>query len=173
MKTGGDAYNEGNVVTPRGLSVVTPRAPSMARSMALYQSAFDYSKEIKAVHREQVANPAPLGLFAFGLTTALLQGPNTAITDEPTLFFVWSFAAFFGGLAQLLAGMWEFKRQNTFGATAFTSYGAFWMSMSIWGILIAAKVFQPAHAGFKMVLAIWYVFLSESTIIWLCFLLID
>ena len=66
------------------------------------------------------ANPAPLGLFAFGLTTALLQGGNTAITEASTRFLVYGYALFFGGLAQLLAGMWEFKRQNTFGATAFT-----------------------------------------------------
>lgn len=67
-----------------------------------------------------VANPAPLGLFAFGLTTALLQGGNTVITESSTRFLVYGFALFFGGLAQFLAGMWEFKRQNTFGATAFT-----------------------------------------------------
>ena len=114
-----------------------------------YQTAFNYDKEIRVVHREQVANPAPLGLAAFALTTALLQGGNTAITEGSTRYLVYSFALFFGGLAQLLAGMWEFKRQNTFGATAFTSYGAFWMSFAIFGILVSAGIFQPAHDGEK------------------------
>jgi GPR1/FUN34/yaaH family len=53
------------------------------------------------VHRENVANPAPLGLFAFGLTTALLQGANTAITEKSTNFLVYAFAFFYGGLAQV------------------------------------------------------------------------
>lgn len=134
------------------------RAPSRSMQLPLFQTAFDYTKEIRAVHREQVANPAPLGLFAFGLTTALLQGANTAITENTTNYLTWGFAMFFGGLAQLLAGMWEFKRQNTFGATAFTSYGAFWMSLSLWGILVAARVFEPTVHGFQMMLALWGIY---------------
>ena len=51
--------------------------------------------------------------------------------------------------------MWEFKRQNTFGATAFTSYGAFWMSYAIFGILVSAKVFGTSHDGEKMLLSLW------------------
>jgi hypothetical protein len=79
---------------PRGISRASLRAP-------LYQTAFDHNKEVRVVHREVVANPAPLGLFAFGLTTALLQGANTAITEKSTGFLVYAFAMFYGGLAQV------------------------------------------------------------------------
>ena len=68
------------------------------------------------------ADPAPLGLAAFALTTFILSGHNA--TFIPDLIWV-GLALFYGGLTQLLAGMWEFRTGNTFGATAFTSYGAF------------------------------------------------
>jgi succinate-acetate transporter protein len=74
------------------------------------------------------ANPAPLGLAAFALTTFVLSMFNSGLvssTGEPIVF---GLALAYGGLAQLLAGMWEFRTGNTFGATAFTSYGAFWLS---------------------------------------------
>jgi succinate-acetate transporter protein len=74
------------------------------------------------------ANPAPLGLAAFALTTFVLSMFNAGLVGaggEPVVF---GLALAYGGLAQLLAGMWEFRTGNTFGATAFTSYGAFWLS---------------------------------------------
>ncbi len=93
-----------------------------------------------------IANPAALGLAAFALTTFILSvfnamGPKT----EPLLVF-WGFAIFYGGLAQFCAGMWEFKTGNTFGATAFSTYGAFWMGVAatvllvLWGKLPDADV---------------------------------
>lgn len=117
-------------------------------------------REYKVVQREQVANPAPLGLFAFGMTTALLQGANTAITaPEPTEFWVFSYGFAFGGLAQLLAGMWEFKRQNTFGATAFSAFGAFWIGFALHGTLVVTGVYPAtsANAG-QITLALWGMF---------------
>jgi uncharacterized protein len=75
-----------------------------------------------------VANPAPLGLAAFALTTFVLSMFNAGLVGtggEPVVF---GLALAYGGLAQLLAGMWEFRTGNTFGATAFTSFGAFWLS---------------------------------------------
>ena len=76
-----------------------------------------------------VADPAPLGLAGFALTTLLLSfGNANIITEAGGAAFILGAAAFYGGLAQLLAGMWEFKRGNTFGATAFSSFGAFWLS---------------------------------------------
>lgn len=76
-----------------------------------------------------VADPAPLGLAGFALTTLILSfGNANIITESGAIVFVLGAAAFYGGLAQLLAGMWEFKRGNTFGATAFSSFGAFWLS---------------------------------------------
>jgi succinate-acetate transporter protein len=76
-----------------------------------------------------VADPAPLGLAGFAMTTLFLSfGNANIITEVGAGTFVLGAAAFYGGLAQLLAGMWEFKRGNTFGATAFSSFGAFWLT---------------------------------------------
>lgn len=93
-----------------------------------------------------IANPAALGLAAFALTTFLLSVHNAmGATREPLLVF-FGFAIFYGGLAQFCAGMWEFKTGNTFGATAFTTYGAFWMGVAatvtlvLWGKLAATDV---------------------------------
>jgi uncharacterized protein len=76
----------------------------------------------------KVADPGPLGLAAFALTTFVLSFFNAGLapaSGEPVVF---GLAFAYGGLAQLLAGMWEFRTGNTFGAVAFTSYGAFWLS---------------------------------------------
>jgi uncharacterized protein len=93
-----------------------------------------------------LANPAALGLGAFALTTFLLSVHNAmGVTREPLLVF-FGFAVFYGGLAQFCAGMWEFKTGNTFGATAFSTYGAFWMGVAttvflvLWGKLAPADV---------------------------------
>jgi hypothetical protein len=76
---------------------------------------------------QSVADPAPLGLGAFAMTTLALSLSNTNIWPA-AVFPALALALVYGGLAQLLAGMWEFVRKNTFGAIAFTSYGAFWIS---------------------------------------------
>ena len=93
-----------------------------------------------------IANPAALGLGAFALTTFLLSVHNAmGVTREPLLVF-FGFAVFYGGLAQFCAGMWEFKTGNTFGATAFSTYGAFWLGVAatvflvLWGKLAPADV---------------------------------
>ena len=75
-----------------------------------------------------IADPAPLGLAAFALTTFLLSLFNAGLLPEAGEPVVFPLAAFYGGLAQFTAGMWEFRNNNTFGATAFTSYGAFWLT---------------------------------------------
>jgi uncharacterized protein len=75
-----------------------------------------------------IANPAPLGLVAFGFTTLLLSFINANIIPGSSLPVVLATAIPFGGACQIFAGMWEFRTGNTFGATAFTSYGAFWIS---------------------------------------------
>ncbi len=77
-----------------------------------------------------LADPAPLGLSAFALTTFVSQAINAGFIVPQGVggaMFI-GLALFYGGLAQFCAGMWEFRRNNTFGSTAFTSYGAFWMS---------------------------------------------
>ena len=75
-----------------------------------------------------VANPAPLGLCAFALTTFVLSAANAKLFTGDAI--VLGLAYFYGGLAQLCAGMWEFRTGNTFGATAFSSYGAFWLAFA-------------------------------------------
>src|SRR4051794_7614244 len=74
------------------------------------------------------ADPGPLGLAAFALTTFVLSFFNAGLVNAKGLPIVLGLALAYGGLAQLLAGMWEFRTGNTFGATAFTSFGAFWLS---------------------------------------------
>src|SRR5919201_7095520 len=78
-------------------------------------------------HRE-IADPAPLGLAAFAMTTVVLSVFNADLLPKGLLLVVLPLALFYGGLAQLLAGMWEFVRNNTFGALAFSSFGAFWLA---------------------------------------------
>jgi succinate-acetate transporter protein len=74
------------------------------------------------------ADPAPLGLAAFAMTTLVLSSYNAGFLHASTEAVVLPLALIYGGLAQLLAGMWEFRRGNTFGATAFSSFGAFWLA---------------------------------------------
>ncbi|HET9723227.1 MAG TPA: acetate uptake transporter [Actinomycetota bacterium] len=80
------------------------------------------------------ADPAPLGLAAFALTTFLLSAKNAGWTDGGNAWLGFAFA--YGGLAQLLAGMWEFRNRNVFGATAFSTYGAFWIGLGIYAFFV-------------------------------------
>jgi succinate-acetate transporter protein len=75
-----------------------------------------------------IADPGPLGLAAFALTTFVLSFFNAGLMGAGGEPIVFGLALAYGGVAQLLAGMWEFRTGNTFGAVAFTSYGAFWLS---------------------------------------------
>jgi succinate-acetate transporter protein len=77
-----------------------------------------------------IADPGPLGLAAFALTTFILSCVNAHFVPASIGAVFLTAGLFYGGLAQLLAGMWEFKKGNAFGATAFASYGAFWISLS-------------------------------------------
>ena len=99
-----------------------------------------------------IANPAPLGLCAFALTTFVLSAANAKLFMGAEI--VIGLALFYGGLAQLLAGMWEFRTGNTFGATAFTSYGAFWLAV---GTSIQFKLI-PNEAAFGFFLLGWTLF---------------
>lgn len=74
------------------------------------------------------ADPGPLGLAGFAMTTFFLSSANAGVIPASTEVGVLGLALFYGGIAQLLAGMWEFVKGNTFGAVAFASYGAFWLS---------------------------------------------
>ncbi|MGH7643636.1 MAG: acetate uptake transporter [Candidatus Dormibacteria bacterium] len=92
-----------------------------------------------------IADPAPLGLAGFGLTTLMLSFVNAGIIAGGAVVAVLPMAAAYGGVAQLLAGMWAFKRGNTFAATAFSSYGAFWLTYYLMIDVFAPKI-TPASA---------------------------
>src|ERR1700730_6831783 len=82
------------------------------------------------------ADPAPLGLGAFALTTFLLSAHNALGGGSVPLLAFFGFGLFYGGLAQVAAGMLEFRNKNVFGATAFSTYGSFWMGTSAFVALI-------------------------------------
>jgi hypothetical protein len=100
------------------------------------------------------ADPAPLGLAGFALTTFLLSGHNASFI--PDLIWVGP-ALFYGGLAQLLAGMWEFRNRNVFGATAFSTYGGFWMGLGIFVVLGESTKFLGGYSGGDLTNAVaWF-----------------
>ena len=99
--------------------------------MAVYAEEREAPTLIEAV---PAADPAPLGLAAFALTTFMISGHNATFIPD----VVWvGLAMFYGGLVQLLAGMWEFRNRNVFGATAFSTYGGFWLSLG--GFVLIAE----------------------------------
>ncbi len=100
-----------------------------------------------AVSPSPIADPAPLGLAAFALTTFLLSAANAGWMTHATGNSWLGYAFAYGGLAQLLAGMWEFRNRNVFGATAFSSYGGFWLGLGLWVELVAPKAPSPAAAN--------------------------
>lgn len=94
---------------------------------------------------ERCADPGPLGLSAFALTTIVLSTFNAGLVDKAAEPVVFGLAFFFGGMVQIFAGMWEFVKGNTFGALAFSSYGAFWMAL--WYIWEKAPMDAAKEAG--------------------------
>ena len=94
-----------------------------------------------------IADPAPLGLAAFALTTFLLSAFNAGWMTHASGLAWWSYALAYGGLVQLLAGMWEFRNRNVFGATAFGTYGGFWIGLFFYVQLVGSKLLaHPATA---------------------------
>ena len=102
---------------------------------------------------DQSANPAALGLLAFGMTTVLLNTHNAGFYAMNAMIL--SMGIFYGGLAQVIAGIMEWKKNNTFGATAFTSYGFFWLSLV--ALIIMPEMGLPAATNVAMAayLAVW------------------
>jgi uncharacterized protein len=114
----------------------------------------------------QIADPAPLGLAGFAMTTMVLSVFNAGLLDEKLGAVVLPLAFFYGGLAQLLAGMWEFRKGNTFGALAFSSFGAFWLSYYLFGSTFASKL-APAdqvHKAVGLFLLGWTIFTLYMTV---------
>lgn len=86
--------------------------------------------------QDTLANPAPLGLLGFGMTTVLLNLHNAGVYELNSMIL--AMGIFYGGIAQVIAGLFEMKKKNTFGATAFVSYGLFWLSLV--GLLVMPKM---------------------------------
>jgi succinate-acetate transporter protein len=107
----------------------------------------DQPTEIHVSSVRATADPGPLGLAGFALTTFVLSTFNAGIVAGSLVGVVLPLALFYGGLAQFLAGMWEFKRANGFGAVAFTTYGAFWMSFAAYAYYILPKL--PAATAYE------------------------
>jgi succinate-acetate transporter protein len=103
-----------------------------------------------------IGDPAPLGLAGFGITTLLLSLINAQVIPATTTLLVLSLALPFGGLCQLLAGMWAFRRGNTFAGTAFSAYGAFWISFYLLVVVFAPMSKAPAADANTFIG--WYLF---------------
>ena len=101
-----------------------------------------------------VADPAPLGLAGFAMTTFVLSMFNSELVSSAGEPVVFGLAFAYGGVAQLLAGMWEFRTGNTFGAVAFSSFGAFWLSLAITNVWFADTI-PAANAGDAVGLYLW------------------
>ena len=107
--------------------------------------------------KDTSANPAPLGLFAFGMTTILLNLHNAGFFEMNAL--IYAMGIFYGGLAQVIAGIMESKKNNTFGFTAFISYGFFWLSLVV--LLVLPKlgwVAAASETGMIAYLIMWGIF---------------
>ncbi|HZG26376.1 MAG TPA: acetate uptake transporter [Chitinophagaceae bacterium] len=107
--------------------------------------------------KDTTANPAPLGLLAFGMTTILLNLHNAGFYELDSMIL--AMGIFYGGLAQVIAGIMEAKKNNTFGLTAFTSYGFFWLSLV--ALIVMPKlgwITAASNTGMIAYLIMWGIF---------------
>jgi succinate-acetate transporter protein len=107
--------------------------------------------------KDGIANPAPLGLCAFGMTTVLLNFKNAGFIEISSMIL--AMGIFYGGLAQVIAGIIEAKKNNTFGLTAFTSFGFFWLSLV--GLIVIPSLGwmpKPSEASMSAYLGMWGLF---------------
>ena len=113
-----------------------------------------------AASHSALADPGALGLGAFALTTFVLSVSNTGIV--PSSVAVLGLALFYGGIAQVIAGIWELRNGNTFGATAFTSFGAFWLAF--WYLESTGGNVEAGAAGMGTFLLAWTIFTVYMTV---------
>ncbi len=122
---------------------VVPAAPAAAPALPT-----------KIAIADTTANPAPLGLLCFALTTILLSAHNAGFFALDAMIL--AMAIFYGGLAQIVAGIFEWRKNNTFATTAFISYGSFWLSLA--GLIILPKLGlaeKPSSTAMAAYLGIW------------------
>jgi uncharacterized protein len=107
--------------------------------------------------KDTTANPAPLGLLAFGMTTVLLNLHNAGIYEMNSMIL--AMGIFYGGIAQVIAGIMEAKKNNTFGLTAFISYGFFWLTLV--GLIVMPKlgwITAASESAMIAYLVVWGIF---------------
>jgi uncharacterized protein len=114
--------------------------------------------ETRTIMSAPAADPAPLGLAAFALTTFLLSASNAGWMTSATGSAWLGYAFAYGGLGQLLAGMWEFRNRNVFGATAFSTYGGFWIGLGLWVLLVAPTAGTKAGKDIAWILLAFAIF---------------
>ncbi|HEY1789918.1 MAG TPA: acetate uptake transporter [Verrucomicrobiae bacterium] len=115
------------------------------------------SDQITTQIKDSTANPAPLGLMGFGMTTVLLNLHNAGCFELNSMILAMGIC--YGGLAQVIAGIMEWKKNNTFAATAFISYGFFWLSLVTLVLLPKLNLIAPANEpAMAMYLALWGLF---------------
>lgn len=126
------------------------------------------TNENTTIIQDTTANPAPLGLLCFGMTTVILNLHNTGLFGLNSMII--GMGIFIGGLAQVIAGIQEWKKNNTFGATAFTAYGFFWLTLvATWliprnALHMDLKPDDNAMAWFLMLWGIFTLFMFIATI---------
>jgi len=111
---------------------------------------------MEQIIKDTTANPAPLGLFGFGMTTILLNIHNAGFYELNAM--IMGMGIFFGGLQQVIAGVMEWKKGNGFGMAAFTSYGFFWISLVALWTLPLMGVAKPDGASMGFYLGLWGLF---------------
>ena len=110
------------------------------------------------------ADPGPLGLAGFAMTTFVLSMFNSNLVDGKGVPVVLGLALVYGGIVQLLAGMWEFRTGNTFGAVAFSSFGAFWISFWALNVFYAKQIGGNAGHAVGVYLWAWAIFTAYMTV---------
>jgi len=116
------------------------------------------ANNVYEIKESAIADPGPLGLACFALTTFCLSMLNAGLVDKAATIVVIALALVYGGTTQILAGMWEFKKNNVFGATAFSSYGAFWISLGVFDLLATLKLVTVPAQGVWLFLLAWTIF---------------
>lgn len=118
-------------------------------------------------NKPALANVGALGLGGFALSTFILNIVNAGLVDAATIGIVMPIAMLYGGLAQFMAGMWDVRRGDIFGATCFSSFGAFWMGLALFFFLKLAGVqafVDVPPAGMAVVFIAWGIFTGYATI---------
>jgi uncharacterized protein len=132
----GAAWPSRDFVHPGACPLITPTSPPPGQRKSFRRNQLTTTNETPGPVTG-IADPAPLGLAAFALTTFLLSAANAKWMNDASGDAWLGYAFAYGGLIQLLAGMWEFRNRNVFGATAFSTYGGFWLGLGLWALLVA------------------------------------